>query len=224
MTEGVVLGGDLDSRAIFLSHSSEDTAEVERLRAALESRGIACFLDVLELRAGDDLAATLKEQVQAAPAFVVVLSPAAVSSKWVRQEIEWALAAEDLAAETRGRYRFLPVFTRGITHGFLGWLRRPEVLGIDANRRALADVAGEIAQALGLLPVDARPRPAPPPLALIAELTLDFSDLTVEVRDNKERVSGRVRVEYQPPTGSRGAAVIHDFESPLGPIELGELR
>ena len=43
----------------------------------------------------------------------------------------------------------------------------------------------------------------------------------VEVRDEKERVRGRVRVEYEPPSGPRGAAVTHDFESPLGPIELG---
>jgi len=224
MTDDATSSADVDSRVVFLSHSSKETAEVESLRAALEARGIACFLDVLELRAGDELVAALKEKVQGARAFVVVLSPAAVSSKRVRQEIEWALAAEDLATETRGHFRFLPVFTGGITHAFLAWLGRPEVLGIDANGRVLVDVAGEIAQALGVLPVDARPRPAPPPLAPIAELTLDFSDLTVEVRDDKERVRGHVRVEYQPPTGPRGAAAIHDFESPLGPIEVGELR
>lgn len=164
MTERGTSSGDL-GRPVFLSHSSADTAEVERLRAALESRHIACFLDVLELRAGDDLAATLKERVQGARALLIVLSPAAVSSRWVRHEIEWALAAEDLATETAAAYRFIPVFTRGITHGFLGWLGRPEVLGIDANGRALADVAGEIAQALGVLPMDARPRPAIAPLA-----------------------------------------------------------
>lgn len=172
--------GGAEGRRVFLSHSSRDTAEVEALRAALDGRGIACFLDALDLKAGDGLSATLKDRVQEARAFVVVLSPAAVSSTWVRQEIEWALAAEDLATETRGRFRFLPVFPGGITHGFLDWLGRPEVLGIDANGRALADVASEIAQALGVLPVDARPRPAAAPLAPIAELTLDFHDLSFE--------------------------------------------
>lgn len=216
--------GGAEGRRVFLSHSSRDTAEVEALRAALDGRGIACFLDALDLKAGDGLSATLKDRVQEARAFVVVLSPAAVSSTWVRQEIEWALAAEDLATETRGRFRFLPVFPGGITHGFLDWLGRPEVLGIDANGRALADVASEIAQALGVLPVDARPRPAAAPLAPIAELTLDFHDLSFELRYERERVRGRVRVEYQPPSGPRGAAVTHDFESPLGPLDLGELR
>ena len=48
--------------AVFLSHSSKDATEVERLRAALESRGIACFLDALELRAGDELAIELKRE------------------------------------------------------------------------------------------------------------------------------------------------------------------
>lgn len=98
------------------------------------------------------------------------------------------------------------------------------MLGIDANGRYLADIAGEIAQGLGVLPVDARLPPvvAPPPPT--AELTLDFHDLSYEVRGDRERVRGRLRIEYQPPTGARGAAVTHDFESPLGPLELGELR
>ena len=77
MTERRTSSGD-----VFLSHSSEDAAEVERLRAALEGRGIACFLDVLELKAGDDLAATLKERVQGAKAFLVVLSLAELSWIW----------------------------------------------------------------------------------------------------------------------------------------------
>ena len=124
-----------EARKGFPSHSSQDKTEVDVLRAALDDRGIACFLDALELTAGDDLSATLKDQVQAARAFVVVLLPAAASSEWVRQEIEWALTAADRAAETGGRFRFLPVFTGGITHGFLGWLKRPEVIGIDAAPR-----------------------------------------------------------------------------------------
>jgi tetratricopeptide (TPR) repeat protein len=216
--------GGVGDRKVFLSHSSHDATAVDVLRAALDGRGIACFLDALELRAGDALATTLKERVQEARAFLVVLSPSAVSSPWVRQEIEWALAAEDLASETRGHFRFLPVFTGGIKHGFLDWLGRAEVLGIDANGRSLAEVASEIAQALGVLPVDARPRQTTAPLAPIAELTLDFQDLSYKVRGTKERVYGRARVEYEPPSGSRGAAVTHDFESPLGPLELGELR
>jgi len=42
-----------ESRKVFLSHSSSDTAEIEVPRAALEGRGIACFLDALELKAGE---------------------------------------------------------------------------------------------------------------------------------------------------------------------------
>ncbi|MEM7200735.1 MAG: tetratricopeptide repeat protein [Planctomycetota bacterium] len=215
---------DSPGAKVFLSHSSDDQNAVEALRAALDARGIGCFVDALELRAGDALTTTLKEEVQSARAFLVVLSPAAVSSEWVRREIEWALAAEDLASETGGRYRLLPVFTGGLGPGFLGWLGRPDLLGINANQRPLPEIAGEVAQALGVLAVDARPCPAVTPLNPIAELTLDFSDLTFELKANKERARGRVRVEYQPPAGPRGAPVTHDFESPLGAIELGELR
>ena len=69
------------SRKVFLSHSSADKRQVEALRDALEQRGIACYLDALELRAGDTLTAELKEVVQEARAFLVVLSP--VDSSWI---------------------------------------------------------------------------------------------------------------------------------------------
>ena len=55
---------DVDLRVVFLSHSSQDTAEVESLRAALEARGITCFLDVLELRAGDELVAVVHDELR----------------------------------------------------------------------------------------------------------------------------------------------------------------
>jgi tetratricopeptide (TPR) repeat protein len=221
-TTGEVVSGQ--GRKVFLSHSSADKPQVEALRDALEQRGIACYLDALELRAGDALTAELKEAVKGARAFLVVLSPSAVSSAWVKKEIEWALGAEDLAAETKGKYRFLPVLTGGLGVGFLNWLGRKDLLAIDASKRRLSEIAGDVAQALGVLPVDARPRPAPAPLPPIAELLLDFSDLTFEVQEKKERVRGRLRVEHKQPRGPAGAAVSLAFESPLGAIELGELR
>jgi hypothetical protein len=209
---------------VFLSHASVDKPAVESLRRALADRGVPCWLDALELLAGDDLALELKEKVQGAQAFVVVLSPASVSSPWVYREIEWALAAEDRAAETGGAYRFLPVFTGGIRHGWLHWLKRPDLLGIDANGRDLFDIAVDIAQALGALPADARPASPLAPLPPSGELELDFFDLTYEEKDARERVRGRVRIAYTPSSGAAGAPVLIVFESPLDPIELGEIR
>jgi hypothetical protein len=41
---------------LFLSHSSADKAEAQRLRQRLEDCGVGVWEDVLELRAGDRLA------------------------------------------------------------------------------------------------------------------------------------------------------------------------
>ena len=186
--ENSKFGSERESgRKVFLSHSSEDKNKVEALRAALDKRGIGCYLDALELRAGDELTAALKEQVQEARAFLVVLSPAAVSSDWVKREIEWALAAEDLASETGGSYRFLPVFTGGILPGFLDWLGRPDLLGIDANGRPLQDVAGEIAQALGV-----RRASAPGPGTALPDRGADPRVLRPHLRgDGRQRARAR---------------------------------
>jgi hypothetical protein len=96
----------IESRKVFLSHSSSDTAEVEALRAALDGRGIACFLDALELKAGDALTATLKEQVQDARAFVVVRLHRGSAQEG--RSAHLPLDANDVRAEVRYRREYVP--------------------------------------------------------------------------------------------------------------------
>ncbi|SHN46300.1 toll/interleukin-1 receptor domain-containing protein [Cryptosporangium aurantiacum] len=74
---------------IFLSYSTRDRAYVERLAAFLNSAGFDVWWD-RELRVGEDWARVVERRIGACAALVVVLSPSAVESKWVRREIKHA--------------------------------------------------------------------------------------------------------------------------------------
>ncbi len=75
--------------SVLLSHSSRDKAFVRRLRGDLEREGIVVWLDEVELRVGDDLAA-IEEAIGKSQYLVVVKSAAAMASPWVRHEVRRA--------------------------------------------------------------------------------------------------------------------------------------
>lgn len=93
---------------VFLSHSSRDKAEIQRLRKALGDRGVAGAEDVLDLRLGDTLDA-LRAAIQTADGFVLYLTPASIGSDWVQREAAWALGA----MVTKPDFRLLPIL-RGL--------------------------------------------------------------------------------------------------------------
>ena len=54
---------------------------------------------------GDNWPLKLAEALNQANAMIVVLSPEAVESRWIRHEIEYALGASNYAAATRPQRR-----------------------------------------------------------------------------------------------------------------------
>lgn len=72
--------------AVFLSHSSQDQNFVRRLAADLDRAGTTAWIDQDELRTGQDLA-VIDATIGESEALVVVVSPAAAASRWVRREI-----------------------------------------------------------------------------------------------------------------------------------------
>lgn len=74
---------------VFISYSSSDREYVDRLATHLQS----CNLDVwydYELAAGDQFDSVIQQKIDASAAVVVVLTPLAVASAWVRREILYA--------------------------------------------------------------------------------------------------------------------------------------
>jgi hypothetical protein len=91
---------------LFLSHSSTDKPFVEELKRFLEEGGdIECWLDTYEIGYGDNIASRIDEGVRECDVVLVVLSPASIQSKWVKEE--WTAAY--WAQVNTGKVRLIPV-------------------------------------------------------------------------------------------------------------------
>src|SRR2546421_4758514 len=79
------------TKIAFLSHASPDKPWVIPFAARLRARGLDVRLDQWEIMLGDGLIRRIYDEgLGQADAVVVVLSPASVESRWVREEIEVA--------------------------------------------------------------------------------------------------------------------------------------
>ena len=76
---------------VFISHSSQDKEFVERLVADLATRSIPVWYDKLDLRVGDSVPGSINTGLADAKHFLIVLSPAALDSAWVREELNAGL-------------------------------------------------------------------------------------------------------------------------------------
>lgn len=94
----------------FISHAAVDkerfvTAFAERLR----SNGVDAWLDEWAMQPGDSLVDRIFEQgIGEADVFIIVLSEAAVASKWVREELNAAVVRR-----IEGQCRLIPVVLEG---------------------------------------------------------------------------------------------------------------
>jgi hypothetical protein len=136
----------LSERAVFLSYSHQNRRAAARLEDELETRNVHVFRDVTSLRAGEDWPAALERAARGADCVVVLVSPAAADSDWVRREVGWATAE----AQPGGLVdRIIPLALPGG-----GWDAFPELhrfQRVDYPRRPEAgffdDLAREIASA-----------------------------------------------------------------------------
>ena len=79
---------------IFLSHRSRDKALVREFRSQLPSF-LETWLDEESLSWGDSFPTELKLSIQSGVDFLIIfLDNDALSSEWVKQELEWAIERE----------------------------------------------------------------------------------------------------------------------------------
>lgn len=109
---------------VFISYSSQDRVHALRLKELAEADGHEAWLDLFDIKPAERLSQELAQGVRSAAVLCVLLSPAAVASPWVRQEIEHALAARDHGL------RLLPVILRAAELPDL----LADLVGIDATR------------------------------------------------------------------------------------------
>jgi tetratricopeptide (TPR) repeat protein len=212
---------------LFLSHSSTDDPFVRDLRAALADHGQEGWIDSRQLRGGAPLWPEIEQAIEAASAFAVVVSPAALQSKWVGKELRHALKLR----ERRGKEQF-PVFALALNGTKLGVLE--EIFGEEPVSIPLSSSAGGIEAAIDPIlvalgkrdPADvaALPQPQAEPLE---ELVLELFDLQFQARDGVRRATARARLIYEPATPGQPkvySACSWRLVAPTGPIEAGELR
>jgi hypothetical protein len=76
---------------VFISHSSKDKAFVDRLVSDLVSHSIPVWFDKLDLPVGASVPGSINEGIAQSRYFLIVLSPAAIESTWVREELNASL-------------------------------------------------------------------------------------------------------------------------------------
>lgn len=80
-----------DKKKIFISYSHSDRPFAERLANALHSAGEEVWWDQWEVMPGDSLIRKIFEEgLASASAFIIILSPDSVNSRWVREELDVA--------------------------------------------------------------------------------------------------------------------------------------
>jgi TIR domain len=212
---------------LFISHSTQDDAYVRDLQRTLSDQGIRVCIDSRDFRPGDALEPALNKAIDDSAAFAVLVSPAALESKWVGKEIRHALTLQ----MQRGPEKFpvIPLALDGTKLGVLESLFPAEPYHILVSSAAGGAEAalGPILVALGLRKspdIASSPQPAANPLE---DLVLELTDLKLEEKDGKRRASARARLVYEP--AAPGQRHVHTeqfwrFVAPIGPIEAEELR
>ncbi|MEO1610057.1 MAG: TIR domain-containing protein, partial [Pseudomonadota bacterium] len=75
---------------VFISYSSEDAADAERLKALLEREGFAAWRDRDNLFPGDNVNVDIPEALRNIPVVIVLWSANSIKSEWVRDEANYA--------------------------------------------------------------------------------------------------------------------------------------
>lgn len=77
---------------VFISHSSSDKKFVRTLKSDLNENGIETFVDEDSLEFGDSLKERLEVAIDESSHFIIILSPNATNSEWVKFELKEALS------------------------------------------------------------------------------------------------------------------------------------
>jgi tetratricopeptide (TPR) repeat protein len=212
--------------SVFISHSTADDAFVNRLREALERANLPVWVDPRVQTGGDELLADVKEAIEQARAVLVVLSPSAVNSSWVRTEVQLALRVRK--RQKQSGYKVIPILLPGMEQKALGlWFdEEPVAIKIAVGPGGIEQALPALFAALGeRLPDDLQP-PEVREAAPVADLILELTDLKVEaVQPRVDRAVAEARLVFDPP--QPGAPSIRSrpfrFVAPLGGIEADEL-
>lgn len=138
---------------IFVSHSHEDNTFCRELVAALRAAGADVWYDEHDQEPGQ-LTARIQRELRAAVVFVPVLSPASLTSSWVKVECDWA---HTLWRRDRARM-ILPVTARPLDeHDLDDWLFLEDFARVEAPGRQPYPASEAARRTIEMLHLAARP-------------------------------------------------------------------
>jgi hypothetical protein len=115
---------------VFVSHSAKDSDLVKVLRTRLDKAGVDVLDPQRDLAPGDNFPHAVGRALERADVMVILLSPDAVRSEWLRFELEYALG------NARFKGRLVPVLVRPTkdTPWILDRMSVVDVTGDDPSR------------------------------------------------------------------------------------------
>ena len=102
-------------REVFLSHSSNDRRFASRIAETLRQHGVPVWYSQTNLLGAQQWHDEIGEALARCDWFLVVLSPQATRSKWVRRELLYALRS------SRYEGRIVPIRQRACDPAMLSW-------------------------------------------------------------------------------------------------------
>jgi hypothetical protein len=109
----------VNGRTAFVSYSRADASLAAKIESELGKRDVSVSRDVAFLKPGQEWAEALLQEVSGTDSFMVLISPNAAKSTWVRREVNWALSEYEASGLVKS---VIPVvLPRG------GWEHFPEL-------------------------------------------------------------------------------------------------
>jgi hypothetical protein len=214
---------------VFVSHSTADDGFVRELHRALENLQQPVWIDSREVRGGDLLWPEIQAAIWETGALAVVISPAALQSRWVADELRYAIKLQKKCRKAGQDFPVIPLSLDGTRLGFAKRLfdAEPAYIAVSTRPGGLDEALRKILEALGLrLPAELPPTDQPSAQP-VEELVLELSQPGFAEHDGIRRASARAHLRYEPATpGKREvqSTASWTFTAPLGPIEAEGLR
>src|SRR5438552_17969513 len=102
-------------REVFLSHASQDHAKAHRLRELLLAHSVPVWFSSHHIRGAQQWQDEIGEALARCAWFMVLLTPHAVKSMWVKRELGYALS------EKRYQRRIIPLLFKKCDIHALSW-------------------------------------------------------------------------------------------------------
>ena len=93
------------TKQVFISHATEDAQFAHRLADDLQRLGVQVWISPGSIRPGESWVSAIERGLKESSHVVVVLTPAALESEWVKKETDVAIDQE-----RKGRIQVIPLY------------------------------------------------------------------------------------------------------------------